>query len=299
MDDPFRAKRRCGRLGRVGRMTGVADVTRDPFPPAVVLEAFQVDGVPVRLAGGQGRSVRVGGFVFKPVDGAAEESEWTAGVLEQVASGSGFRVPRPLRAADGRCAVDGWCAAEFLPGEPGPAGHWAAVLGAGRAFHAAPRTVPRPAFLDRRTHPWAVADRVAWGEHSVDVLPELRDAMGTLLELRRPVERPAQLIHGDLTGNVLFADGADPVIIDFSPYWRPPAFAEAVVVADGLLWFDPPSDLLDDEDPDWQQMLTRALIFRLVAHSESAGPDGRAGEGEAQRYVRAAGAVADLTGYHA
>jgi uncharacterized protein (TIGR02569 family) len=293
-----RAKNRCAPLGCVGRMSGVADVTSYPLPPAVVLDAFQVEGVPARLAGGQGQSVRVGGFVFKPADGAVEEIEWTAEVFEKVASGSGFRVPRPLRAADGRCVVDGWCAAEFLPGEPGPTGHWEAVLSAGRAFHGALRTVPRPGFLDQRTHPWAVADRVAWGEHTVDVLPELRDPMETLLELRRPVERPAQLIHGDLTGNVLFAEGADPVIIDFSPYWRPPAFAEAVVVADGLLWFDPPSDLLDGEDPDWQQMLTRALIFRLVAHSESAGPSGRAGEGEAQRYARATEVVADLAGHH-
>lgn len=47
----------------------------------------------------------------------------------------------------------------------------------------------------------------------------------------------AQLIHGDLTGNVLFAADEAPAVIDFSPYWRPPVFAEAVVVADGLLWF--------------------------------------------------------------
>ncbi|MFJ2590487.1 hypothetical protein [Streptomyces sp. NPDC087538] len=99
----------------------------------------------------------------------------------------------------------------------------------------------------------------------------------------------SRLIHGDLTGNVLFVRDEVPAVIDFSPYWRPPVFAEAIVVADGLLWFDLPSDLLtgSGDQPDWQQMLIRALIFRLVAHSESAGPSGRAQSGERERYVRA------------
>lgn len=186
--------------------------------------------------------------------------------------------------------MNSWTASEFLTGEPGPRGHWAGVLNAGRAFHAALRQVPRPDFLDRHTHPWAVGDRVAWGEQDVDVRDDLSAPFSTLLELRRPVKQDAaQLIHGDLTGNVLFVRDEVPAVIDFSPYWRPPVFAEAIVVADGLLWFDLPSDLLtgSGDQPDWQQMLIRALIFRLVAHSESAGPSGRAQSGERERYVRA------------
>ncbi|MEY9937577.1 hypothetical protein [Streptacidiphilus sp. MAP5-3] len=106
----------------------------------------------------------------------------------------------------------------------------------------------------------------------------------------------AQLVHGDLTGNVLFAADEPPIVIDFSPYWRPPMFAEAIVVADGLLWFDPPSSLLTagDDHPEWEQMLIRALIFRLVAHSESAGPSGQAQPGEPARYVKATDLVAKL-----
>ncbi|WP_367325850.1 hypothetical protein [Streptomyces sp. HUAS ZL42] len=103
----------------------------------------------------------------------------------------------------------------------------------------------------------------------------------------------AQLIHGDLTGNVLFAADEVPAVIDFSPYWRPPVFAEAIVVAGGLLWFDLPSELLMgvSDDPDWQQMLIRAQVFRLIAYSESVGPSGRAHSGEPQRYVRATDVV--------
>ncbi|CAM5266475.1 hypothetical protein STENM327S_07743 [Streptomyces tendae] len=190
--------------------------------------------------------------------------------------------------------MDGWTASEFLTGEPGPQGHWAGVLSAGRAFHKALRQVSRPDFLDRRTHPWAVADRVAWGEHDTDVIEDLSAPFSALLGLRRRVEQDAvQLIHGDLTGNVLFAAGEVPVVIDFSPYWRPPVFAEAIVVVDGLLWFDLPSGLLTagSDHPDWQQMLIRALIFRLVAQSEHVGPSGRAQPGERERYSRATDAV--------
>ncbi|WP_329459609.1 aminoglycoside phosphotransferase [Streptomyces sp. NBC_01497] len=263
---------------------------RDTIPPRPVLDAFGVRGAPVPLPGGQGRSVLVGGFVFKPAEGAGDEVEWAASLFETLAPGRGFRVPRPLRATDGRSLVDGWTAGEFLTGEPGPRGQWSGVLSAGRAFHAALRHLPRPDFLDHRTHPWAVADRVAWGERGIDVTDDLDSPYSALLELRRPVEQDAaQLIHGDLTGNVLFAADAEPAVIDFSPYWRPPVFAEAVVVADGLLWFDLPPDLparMSDR-PDWQQMVIRALIFRLVAQSESTRPSGQDQCGEAERYMRA------------
>ncbi|MEV7197574.1 aminoglycoside phosphotransferase [Streptomyces sp. NPDC093510] len=214
-------------------------------PDPAVLDAFGVKGSRVPLVGGQGRSVLVGECVFKPAEGPADEIEWAASLFEELgASSSGFRVPLPLRAADGRSVVDGWTASEFVTGQPGPQGRWTGVLDAGRAF---------------------------------------------------PVEQDAaQLIHGDLTGNVLFAAGQAPAVIDFSPYWRPPVYAEAVVIADGLLWFDLPSDLLTaaGNHPDWPQLLVRALIFRLVAHSENARSLGRAPSGEAERYARAADVVA-------
>lgn len=271
-------------------MPGVTQLLSNTLPPSAVLDAFGVKGTPVPLVGGQGRSVLVGRFVFKPAEGPEDEVEWAASLFEKLAPDSGFRVPLPLRAADGRSVVDGWTASEFLNGESGPRRHWAGVLNAGRAFHAALRQVSRPDFLDRRTHPWAVGDQVAWGEQDVDVVEDLSAPFSALLALRRPVDQDAaQLIHGDLTGNVLFAADEVPAVIDFSPYWRPPVFADAIVVADGLLWFDLPSDLVTggSDHPDWQQTLIRALIFRLVAHSENARLSGRAQPGEPARYVRA------------
>ncbi|MYX11891.1 phosphotransferase [Streptomyces sp. SID8374] len=266
---------------------------RVTLPPQSVLDAFDLRGTPEPLTGGQGRSVRVGGAVLKPAEGAEGESEWAASLLERLPRGAGFRVPRPLRSAEGAGVVEGWTAAEFMDGRPGPSRRWPEVVAAGRAFHAALRDQPRAEFLARRTHPWAVGDRVAWGEEEVDVVAELAEPFARLLSLRRPVEAAEQIVHGDLTGNVLFAPGQDPVIIDFSPYWRPPLYAEAVVIGDGLLWYDPAPALTTGGggDPRWRQMLIRALIFRLVALSGLVGPSWRAGEKEAARFLAATEAV--------
>ncbi|MDX3378693.1 aminoglycoside phosphotransferase [Streptomyces sp. ME02-6991-2A] len=264
------------------------------LPPRSVLDAFGVRGVPEPLTGGQGRSVRVGGAVLKPAEGTEGESEWAASVLERLPRGAGFRVPRPLRSAEGDAVVEGWTAAEFLDGRPGPSRRWPGVVAAGRAFHAALRELPRPPFLGRRTHPWAVADRVAWGEEEIGVVAELAEPFARLVSLRRPVDgAAAQIVHGDLAGNVLFAPGRDPVVIDFSPYWRPPLYAEAVVIGDGLLWYEPAPGLLigGGGDPRWRQMLIRALIFRIVALSGLVGPSWRAGEKEAARFLAATDAV--------
>lgn len=79
---------------------------------------------------------------------------------------------------------------------------------------------------------------------------------------------PSQLIHGDLTGNVLFDDegGAPPGIIDVVCYWRPAAYAEAIVVADGLAWHAQGRDLVElyGTDELRLQLLVRALYWRCI-----------------------------------
>lgn len=73
-------------------------------------------------------------------------------------------------------------------------------------------------------------------------------------------------MHGDLTGNVLFHETLSPAVIDFAPYWRPVAFASAVVVGDALLWEGADETLLDavSHVDDFPQYLLRALIYRAV-----------------------------------
>jgi hypothetical protein len=61
----------------------------------------------------------------------------------------------------------------------------------------------------------------------------------------------------------MFADGLAPAIIDWPVYYRPPLWASAVVVVDALTWHQAPADLLEVDSPGWQQMLIRALMFRI------------------------------------
>ncbi len=144
---------------------------------------------------------------------------------------------------------------------------WAEVLDAAASFHAAVATEPKPDFIERRVDRWRIADRVAWGALSADefaAVPHLE----RLLALWRPVDLPSQLIHGDLVGNVLFADGLAPAIIDLSLYWRPPGYSAALVVGDALAWEDADPGTLDliESFHEWPQLLLRAVIFRIVVN---------------------------------
>lgn len=240
--------------------------------PAAVRAAFALEGEAVPLPGGEGHSVRVGDVVVKP--GAGEDARWHAELLAALPQ-RGFRVPSPVRAVDGRWVVEGWTAYAVVAGATGPEGRWAELFAAARAFHGALVGVPAPEFLADVDHQWARADRGAWGEVEVPVPAPLRPAYDALAGGRRPLvgEPPAQLVHGDLAGNVLFADGLAPAVIDFSPYWRPVGYAEAVVAVDGMLWYAAtPDDVLPLLAPeDRRQLLIRATLFRLLAFAAVAG----------------------------
>ncbi|GAA3699429.1 TIGR02569 family protein [Nonomuraea antimicrobica] len=259
-------------------------------PPAGVLAAFRLTGAVHPLAGGQGQSFRAGNAVLKPVDDA-EEAEWSAEVFAGLAPSAEFRVPQPCRADDGSHVVAGWAAYEFVAGRAGPAGEWATLIAAGRAFHQALRHLPRPGLLDRRRHPWAVADRIAWDEIGPVALAHTDGLLTTLRALKRPVDTPSQLVHGDLTGNVLLQSGQPPAVIDFSPYWRPVGYAEAIVVADGLLYHDAAPALINSTLPshDGLQMLVRALIFRLSTSALLEGPGKTIPQEELTRFARVTG----------
>jgi uncharacterized protein (TIGR02569 family) len=233
-------------------------------PPPPVLAAFGVAGsAPVRISGGMGTSWRAGDLILKPADAELAELEWQAQLYDGVA-GDGFRLARLRRAADGSVCAHGWSATEFVPGRPEPR-RWPEIIAVGERFHSALRAVPRPGFLAARSSPWAVSDRVAWGEAPLGAVPGSR-YLGQLAAAVRPVTAASQLIHGDLTGNVLFHDRLPPAIIDLSPYWRPAAYASAVVVADALLFEGGDDQLLRavSHIADFGQYLVRALIFRIA-----------------------------------
>lgn len=117
------------------------------------------------------------------------------------------------------------------------------------------------------------------------------DLAGRLSQALEPLG-DSQIVHADLTRNVLFAPGVAPAVIDISPYWRPPAYAEGVVLADALCWHGAPAELLELTGVS-VAAVARALLFRIATTNEAAAFEiGSADlEYELGRYRHAAGAI--------
>jgi uncharacterized protein (TIGR02569 family) len=198
--------------------------------------------------------------VIRPT-GGGEEANWRADVLDHLEPTREFRVPRPIRATSEQWVVDGWEAWQWVPGAADET-RVSDVVRAGDAFHRAIAGLGRPTFIDTSDDPWAEADRMAWEEKPLPADPMLRRLAA---EFRR-VASPSQMIHGDLLGNVLFAEGMPPTIIDWAPYWRPVGLGTAIAVVDAVCWHGTPIEsipALGQGIAEWEQLLARALTFRM------------------------------------
>ncbi len=248
-------------------------------PPAHVIDLFIADGVLEPLAGGQGASWRAGDLVLSPGRDAAQLG-WLAPPQARLAVRLDEEVPRSLRLAlpvparDGRLAVDGWAATRFEPGTT-PCHDLATLRATAHLLHArlASAVPARPDGLGARTDQWAVAERLA---HDADAAvraasqrPEAghRDLVTVLTaELDDTDLGREQLVHADLAGNLLLDTSGIPFVIDLSPAWRAPLWAEAVCVLDAVLWWGAPGRALDDwRDHTRRQAMLRAALFRIFA----------------------------------
>ena len=247
-----------------------------------MLAGFGLVGTPERLTGGQGTSWRVGQIVLKPgVD--PRYQEWLGAVVAGMEQ-RGFRLPTVRRAEDGAWVVLRWGAQAFLPGSTVREGRadWGSIIGVSRALHAATAALQRPEFLDERSDPWAWADRDAWADSPRPIAPELRGLVEQLKTVPPPTGR-AQLVHGDLTSNVLMLPDEPASVIDFSPYWRPPSYAEGIVVADALCWHAAPLRIVDELSVPIEAV-ARGLLFRALTSSYLHRPASADLQSDAQRY---------------
>ena len=268
-------------------------------PPTTVLDAFSVRHTPVPLPDGEGRTFAAGPIILQPVDDHIE-AKWIAEVFRDLDGGDAFRVPRPVQARSGRWTIESWSAWERVDGAY-VEGRSSEVLRVQDAFSSAIAAIPEPQFLRSRAHPWAIADRIAWGrKRPTSVRVEYAELLDRLTEARRPTQAMReQVIHGDLCGKLLFADGLPPAVIDFSPYVRPASYAKAIIAFEAVCWEGADPALLEtiaDVD-DGRQLLVRAAIFRVAAAAILAGSE-RARHGEHatasyERMIRLIGASID------
>lgn len=261
-------------------------------PSPAVLDAFRTTGEPRPLVA---PTWIVGDVVLKPETDPGLQA-WLGEEASRVQR-AGYRLADPLPARDGSWVVEGWGATSWVAGtsvpESGPTDEkWALALEGGRAFHRSVVGLDRPDFVDGRDSWWARADRRAWQEGGPrEPVAALAHTARLLERACRPLGEP-QVVHADLGGNVLLAEGLDPAVIDVSPYWRPPAYAEGVLIADALCWHGGTPDLLDLLQVS-VPAVARAMLFRLwTTHERVTAGVGRDDlEDEARAYSAAASAL--------
>jgi uncharacterized protein (TIGR02569 family) len=247
-------------------------------PPDHVLDLFVADGVLERLPGGRGTSWRAGDLVVSP--GHDPSEEWLAPHQARLAVRLDEAVPRSLRLAlpvparDGRLVVDGWAATRFEPATT-PCRDLATLRATAHLLHAllATAVAERPAALDVRTDRWAVAERQAYDAPAALAAARRRPEPGLAALVQDLVAGldgtdlgREQLVHADLAGNVLLDAAGTPFVIDLSPAWRSPLWAEAVCVLDAVLWHGAPTGAL----AEWRsgaerQAMLRAALFRVFS----------------------------------
>lgn len=232
-------------------------------PTLDVLNAFGVREIPHLLPGGAGTTYQAGNIILKPVANSAEADclAYLFSSIEEV----GFRVARPIQSVHGTWSVNGWTASHFVLGRE-VKGRWNEKVAVSRAFHQALSAYTQPLHIATAQHPWAIADRFAWGEQEVTYHQRLAPALDELVRLLQPVALPNQLIHGDMTGNILFHSGLSPAVIDMAPYWRPAEFATAIIVVDCIVWEGADATLVESvvNIEQMYQLLLRAAIRRIM-----------------------------------
>lgn len=240
---------------------------QDDSPTLQTLHAFGCEGKPELLPGGEGNSYRCGDVVLKPVLDEAQVV-WQAEIYSQIKQ-DGFRLAEPIRTIDGDWTHQGWQAFSFVDGKE-VKGQWQEKISVCRQFHKAISHIPRPDFIDQATHPWAVADRMIWGEQKLEYGERLKPAMERLLEFLKPIDLKSQLIHGDMTGNILFRADLPPAVIDFSPYYRPTEYAAAIIIVDAIVWEGAKLDLIEllPATSESHQLLIRATMWRIKTTEE-------------------------------
>jgi uncharacterized protein (TIGR02569 family) len=201
--------------------------------------------------------------VLKPSEGD-DEVRWRSDVLDALPPSPHFRIARPVRAPGCDWLAGGWEAAEAADGRPDQR-RVDDVIRVGAAFHEAVSAVPRPTLLDVRDNPWEYGNRLAFDDVPPAGVRRPSVLLDRLLAYRKPISRPEQIVHGDLLGNVLFADRLPPAVIDWPVYWRPVVWASAVAAVDAMVWHGAGPGVIGRwaHLPEWGQALVRAAIYRL------------------------------------
>lgn len=229
-----------------------------------MIEKFTDETAIEKLEGGQNESFKVGNYVFKPVS-EPEKYIWIASIFEDISPDS-VLISKPIKSKYGNYIEEGYGVTEFIPGTFHPF-MMREKLEAAHRFHKFLSCIEKPDDFNEWTSPWTESGRIAWGENE---LPKTFDKrakfiINSLLEQIVQINLDSQLIHSDLSGNILF-NSAVPLFIDFSPDFRPLEYAHTILVTDSIAWNEEPLeslDLLQLNTDIKKQLVLRAIVFRI------------------------------------
>ena len=238
---------------------------------ADVATAFGVSADISLLPGGIDlKTFRSGDVVLRYLGENAEEiGNWNAELFDRL-NQQGFRVSKPIRTSNGAWVVNGWVAEQFLEGHAATVIDVPEAIEAVAAFHKALVGTSLPEYRKREQTMWDRADQWTWGKIPEDIDPILYQLASRLAKLRKSVDLPNQLIHGDLNlNNILVIENLPPAIIDLAPYWRPAEFALAVMA----FWVGPyngNAEILEQfrSVKEFDQMLIRAGLRMILTQRD-------------------------------
>lgn len=230
-----------------------------------ILDLFGISGKIEKLAGGQGQSVRVGDFVLKPIEEVAKYS-WIGEVLESILTYD-LAIAQPVRSKKGNFVENGYGVTQYITGDFF-AGRIEEKIKACQKLNQLLQSVRPPEDWIRWSSPWQLANRIAWEETTLPDNTDIqsREIIEAIKAEYKPIDLSKQLIHSDLAGNILFK-GTTPVIIDFSPEFRPSAYAEVLLITDSIAWHQEKAEslwILPYPKGLIRQLALRAIVFRLV-----------------------------------
>ena len=226
-----------------------------------ILKQFTDETEIVKLIGGQNESFRVGSVVLKKVYDH-KEYLWIAEVLKDIDLSDVF-LAKPLKAKNGEFIVENFGATAYFPKSQHDF-DVANTLQLCRSLNEKIKHIQKPESTDEINNPWKKAQKIAWEAESHSSYPEEIQA---LLNLRKPINLPVQLVHIDLAQNILKNNLNQYAIIDFTPAFFPKEYAEAVIIIDSIAWHHAPLSTIDYLEINTEltyQLLLRALIFRLA-----------------------------------
>jgi uncharacterized protein (TIGR02569 family) len=235
-----------------------------------VLHSFNLNGKIIPLSGGQNTSVRVNNAVLKPVEDVTESYEWLLMVINNIKP-KGYRLSKPIKSSKGTFVSSGWVCTKFERGEE-VKGRIKEKLQVSRLFHYDLSNIKIRDDFSQTANPWVMAHRIAWQKDELpkEIHTKIRKILNELLQkLRLKEHYNLQLVHADLSGNILFDDVLDPLIIDFSPTIAPVEYAEAILVCDCIAWQGSMISEIEllPKHTDIKEMIMRAVIFRLAVEA--------------------------------